>query len=205
MRAFGFFLAACALTLAAPADAARVTDHGDLAIDIDAPGTSVCHYSDRGPVDAAACTPQERVTFSNLALLEPHAFAALVIHFHAWQASVVVTRSAPLHSMTPALVTQDLAEYARGMRDKMAGTNVRIAEAPRLVQAANGLQVIVSSIHNPAQKIVTRALEIRAAGATYRVLFSGAEDHAAEVTALSDRALRTVVARRAPTIAEDRH
>ncbi|HEY1958018.1 MAG TPA: hypothetical protein VGH28_20495 [Polyangiaceae bacterium] len=187
MRALGFLLAASALTFAAPAGAARVTDHGDLAIDIDAPGTKVCHYSDQGPVDGAACTPEERVTFSNLTMLEPHAFAALVFHFRAWQASVVVTRSAPTHST--------LAEYARAMRAKTAGTNVQIAEAPRLVLAPSGAQIIVSAIHDPTKKIVTRNLEIRGARTTYRVLFSGADDHAAEVTALSDRALRTVVAR----------
>lgn len=204
-RAFGVGLGlATALTLAAPADAARITDHGELAIDIDVPGATVCHYSDKGPVQAAACTPQERVTFSNLTLLEPNAFAAMVIHFHAWQASVVVTRSAPLHSLTPARVSQDLAAYAQGMRSRMAGTNLQITEAPRLVHAANGLQVIVSAIRNPTQSFVTRTLEVRARTATYRVLFSVEDHHAAEVAALSDRALRSVVARPALTFAEDR-
>lgn len=203
MRAFGFFLAAAAFTLASPAGAARVTDRGDLAIDIDAPGATVCHYSDKGPVDAAACTPAERVTLSNLAQVEPNAFAALVLHYRSWNASIVITRTAPKHSMTPSLVTQDLAEYARGMRDRMAGTSVQIAEAPRLVRAPNGLQIIVSSIRNPSQGVITRALEIRARSATYRVLFSGNEARTADVNALSDRALRSVVAHPAPTFAED--
>ena len=197
-RAFGFLFALSALTLAPPADAARITDHADLAIDIDATGAKVCHFSDKGPVEAASCTPEERVTLGNLALLEPNAFAALVLHFPSWQASIVVTRSAPLRSMSAAHLTADLAAYEQGMRSRMAGTSVRITEAPRLVRAANGVQVIVSAIRNPTQSFVTRTLEVRARSATYRVLFSTEDRHAAEVAALSDRALRSVVAAPAP-------
>jgi hypothetical protein len=204
MRALGIFLAAAAVTFASPAGAARIVDRGDLAIDIDATGAKVCHYNDKGPVDASACTPQERVTLSNLQMLQPNAFAGLVLHFRAWQASIIVTRNAPLHSMTEGRIPEDLAAYARGMRHHMVGTSIQITEAPRLVRARNGLQVIVSAVRNPTQSFVTRTLEVRARNATYRVLFSVDERHAAEIRALSDRAIRSVVARPARTFAEDR-
>jgi hypothetical protein len=185
-----------------PARAAHVTDH-EIAIDIAAPGTTICHYGEAGPVDATACTPQERVTFSNLKRLEPNAFAALVVHYTSWQASVTVTRTTALHSMTEERVGEDLAAYAQGMRDRMSGTQMQISEAPHLVRAVNNVQVIVSAIRNPSLGIVTRTLEIRALNATYRVLFSAAESHAGDAAVLADRSVHTLVARRALTFAEE--
>jgi hypothetical protein len=203
MRAHLLAVAAATLTFAGPARAARVTDRGEIAIDIEAPGTTVCHYSDTGPVDAAACTPQERVTFANLKQVEPNAFAALVVHFGSWQTSVTVTRTTALHSMTSARLAEDLQAYTQGMRDKIAGTQMQITEAPHMVHAGSNVQVIVSALRNPTLGIITRTLEVRALHATYRVLFSAAESHASDAAALADRTLRTLVARPALTFAEE--
>jgi hypothetical protein len=204
MRALGFPACVLVLTVAASANAARVTDRGELAVDIDAPGTTICHYSDTGPVDAVACTPQERVTFTNLKQLEPNAFAALVLHYATWQASITVTRTTALHSMTQGRVAEDLQAYAQGMRDKIAGTQMQIVEVPHLVLSSSNVQIIVSALKNPTLGIVTRTLEIRALHATYRVLFSGADSHLADLSALADRAVRTIVARPALTLTEER-
>jgi len=197
------FFVTLSVTFSGPAYAARVTDRGEIAIDIDATGATVCHYSDSGPVDGAACTPQERVTFGNLKQLEPNAFAALVVHFGTWQASVTVTRTTALHSITASRVTEDLQAYTQGIRDKIAGTQMQISEAPHLVHASNNVQVIVSALRNPTIGIVTRTLEVRALHATYRVLFSVAESRAADVVLLADRSVRTLVARPALTFAEE--
>jgi len=194
-----------AMTLSSPADAARVTDHGELTVDIDSAGATVCHFSDAGPVDDRACSAAEKLTFSNLKQLEPNAFAAIVLHYPAYQASITVTKAAPLHSMSPAHVVEDLAAYRQGMLNKMAGTRMQLAEAPRLVQGPSGLQIVVSAIRNPEVDVVTRTLEVRARTATYRVLFSVAAPHAAEVATLADRTAKSVVARPALTLAEDHH
>jgi predicted DNA-binding helix-hairpin-helix protein len=186
-----------------PAYAAHVTDRGEIAIDVAAPGTTVCHYGELGPIDGTSCTPEERLTFSNLKRLEPNAFAALVVHYGTWQASITFTRTTALHSMTDAHISEDLAAYAQGMRDRMVGTQMQISEAPHLVRASNNVQVIVSAIRNPSAGIVTRTLEIRALHATYRVLFSAAEGHAADAATLADRSVRTLVARPALTYGEE--
>jgi hypothetical protein len=190
MRAIGFLFATGAMTLSSPSHAARVTDHADLTVDIDSSGATVCHFSDAGPVDARACSATEKLTLSNLKAFEPNAFAALVLHYPSYQASITVTKAAPQRAVAAA----DLAGYRQNMQSKMAGTRMQIAEAPRLVQGQNGLPVVVSAIRNPEVDVVTRTLEVRARNATYRVLFNVAAPHAAEVATLAERTAKTVVA-----------
>jgi hypothetical protein len=195
MRAIGFLFATGAMTLSSPTHAARVSDHADLTVDIDSAGATVCHFSDTGPVDDRACSAAEKLTFSGLKQLEPNAFAALVLHYPSYQASITVTKAAPQRAITQT----DLAGYRQAMQNKMAGTRMQIAEAPRLVQGQNGLPIVVSAIRNPEVDVVTRTLEVRARNATYRVLFSVAAAHAAEVANLAERTAKTVVARPATT------
>jgi hypothetical protein len=191
MRALGFLFALGAMTLSSPSHAARVTDHGELTVDIDSSGATVCHFSDAGPVDDRACSAAEKLTLSSLKQLEPNAFAAIVLHYPAYQASITVTKAAAQR----AVAVGDLPAYRQSMLNKMAGTRVQLAEAPRLVQGQNGLPIVVSAIRNPEVDVVTRTLEVRARTATYRVLFSAPSAHAAEVSTLVDRTAKTVAAR----------
>ncbi len=190
MRALGFLFALGTMTLSSPSHAARVTDHGELTVDIDSSGATVCHFSDAGPVDDRACSAAEKLTLSNLKQLEPNAFAAIVLHYPAFQTSITVTKAAAQRAVTAG----DLGAYRQNMLNKMAGTRVQLAEAPRLVQGQNGLPIVVSAIRNPEVDVVTRTLEVRARSATYRVLFSAPSAHAAEVSTLVDRAAKTVAA-----------
>jgi hypothetical protein len=175
--------------LATPANAARVTDHADLTVDIDHSGASVCHFGESGPVDIRGCNDAEKLTLSNIKALEPNAFAAIVLHYPAYQTSITVTKAAPQHG------APDLAAYRQNMHARMAGTRMQLTDAPRLVQGQNGLPIIVSAIRNPELDLVTRTLEVRARGATYRILFSVTGPHAADVAALAEKTAKTVVAR----------
>ena len=171
------------------AHAARVTDHADLTVDIDHTGASVCHFTEAGPVDVRGCNDAEKLTLSNVRALEPNAFAALVLHYPGYQTSITVTKAAP---QTGA---PDLAAYRHAMQTRMAGTRMQLADAPRLIPGQNGLPIIVSAIRNPELDLVTRTLEVRARGATYRILFSVTGPHAQDVAALAERTAKTVVAR----------
>lgn len=171
------------------AHAARVTDHADLTVDIDPTGASVCHFTDSGPVDVRGCNDAEKLTLSNVRALEPNAFAALVLHYPAYQTSITVTKAAAQHG------APDLAAYRQNMQTRMTGTRMQLADAPRLIPGQNGVSIIVSAIRNPELDLVTRTLEVRAHGATYRILFSVAGPHANEVAALAERTAKTVIAR----------
>jgi hypothetical protein len=72
---------------------------------------------------------------------------------------------------------------------------MQLADAPRLIPGQNGVSIIVSAIRNPELDLVTRTLEVRAHGATYRILFSVAGPHANDVAALAERTAKTVIAR----------
>ena len=188
MKRARILVAALAFFAPNQAHAARVTDHTDLTVDIDPAGASVCHFTDAGPVDVRGCNDAEKLTLSNVRALEPNAFAALVLHYPGYQTSITVTKAAAQHG------APDLAAYRQNMQSRMAGTRMQMADAPRLVQGQNGLPIIVSAIRNPELDLVTRTLEVRARGATYRILFSVTGPHAQDVAALAERTAKTVVA-----------